>query len=66
MSNEPVIVIIEDDPNIADLVELYLRRDGYRPYQASTGIAHVIVNGQFALRDGEVVEESFPGRRILR
>ena len=23
MSDEPVIVIVEDDPNIADLVELY-------------------------------------------
>jgi DNA-binding response OmpR family regulator len=33
------IVLIEDDPNIADLVDLYLRNDGYRVYQAANGEA---------------------------
>jgi DNA-binding response OmpR family regulator len=36
---ETVIVVVEDDPNIADLVELYLRRDGYRVHQAADGTA---------------------------
>ena len=31
------IVVVEDDPNIADLVDLYLRRDGFRVIQAATG-----------------------------
>ena len=33
----PVVVVVEDDPNIADLVDLYLRRDGFRVYQAADG-----------------------------
>ena len=38
MATEPgTIVVIEDDPNIADLVEMYLRRDGFRVIQATTG-----------------------------
>ena len=37
MTDETVVVIVEDDANIADLIELYLRRDGFRPYQAETG-----------------------------
>ena len=34
---EPVVLVVEDDTAIADLVELYLRRDGYRVYQAANG-----------------------------
>jgi len=33
------IVVIEDDPNIADLVDMYLRREGYRPILAPDGRA---------------------------
>jgi DNA-binding response OmpR family regulator len=31
------IVVVEDDTNIADLVDLYLRREGFRVIQAGTG-----------------------------
>jgi len=34
---EPVVMIVEDDPNIADLVDLYLRNDGCDVFQASNG-----------------------------
>jgi DNA-binding response OmpR family regulator len=33
------IVVVEDDPNISDLVDLYLRRDGFRVIQAADGEA---------------------------
>jgi len=38
-ADSPAVVLIEDDPNIADLVDLYLRNDGYRVYQAANGEA---------------------------
>ena len=31
------MVLVEDDPNIASLVDMYLRQDGYRVFQASDG-----------------------------
>ncbi|MGI8809664.1 MAG: response regulator transcription factor [Acidimicrobiales bacterium] len=34
---EATVVVVEDDPNIADLVELYLRQEGFRVVQAPTG-----------------------------
>ncbi len=36
------------------------------PYQASSGIEHVIVGGQIVIYDGELRGDSFPGRRVLR
>ncbi len=33
------IVVVDDEPNIADLVDLYLARDGYRVLKAPTGEA---------------------------
>jgi DNA-binding response OmpR family regulator len=33
------IVVVEDDPHIADLVDIYLRREGFRVIQAADGEA---------------------------
>ncbi len=35
--SEATIVVVEDDEHIADLVELYLRQEGFRVVQAPTG-----------------------------
>jgi DNA-binding response OmpR family regulator len=36
-TQQGTVVVIEDDPHIADLVDLYLRRDGYRVLLARDG-----------------------------
>jgi DNA-binding response OmpR family regulator len=36
-TEQGTIVVVEDDPNIADLVDMYLRREGFRVIQASDG-----------------------------
>ncbi|MFI5047705.1 MAG: response regulator, partial [Acidimicrobiia bacterium] len=40
------ILVVDDEPNIADLVDLYLAREGYRVLKAATGAA-----GLDAVRD---------------
>ena len=37
MSEPRTIVVVEDDRNIADLVEMYLRQEGFRVVQAEDG-----------------------------
>jgi DNA-binding response OmpR family regulator len=36
-TDQGTIVVVEDDTNIADLVDMYLRREGFRVVQAGTG-----------------------------
>ena len=45
-SDQGTIVVVEDDPNIADLVDLYLRREGYRVLQAGSGERGLELIGQ--------------------
>src|SRR4030088_2028724 len=35
--NERTVVVVEDDPSIADLIDLYLRRANFRVLHAGTG-----------------------------
>jgi len=36
------------------------------PYQRSAGIEYTLVNGEFVVRDHELVQGSYPGKRIQR
>ena len=51
---ERIIVVVEDDPNIADLLDMYLREAGFRVLQASAG-----------LRGLELIEQHRPALVVL-
>jgi DNA-binding response OmpR family regulator len=53
-SGERALVIVEDDPNIADLLDMYLREAGFRVLQAPTG-----------LRGLELIEQHRPVMVVL-
>ena len=60
MAREQTIVVVEDDPHIADLLDLYLRDAGYRVIQATDGEL-----GLAAIRDHQpvlaVLDVGLPG-----
>lgn len=82
MTHQPAMVLAAYSPAMANKGKLQVGADAditvfepasiidratfQEPYQASAGIAHVIVGGQLALRDGVVVENTYAGRRVLR
>jgi DNA-binding response OmpR family regulator len=61
-SDNGTVVVVEDDPHIADLVDLYLRREGYRVLLADDGEKGLEV---FTQADPWIVilDVGLPGRR---
>jgi DNA-binding response OmpR family regulator len=61
-SESGTVVVVEDDPHIADLVDLYLRREGYRVLLAGDGEKGLEV---FKQADPWIVilDVGLPGRR---
>ncbi len=46
MSGAGTIVVVEDDPNIADLLDMYLRQAGFRVLQAADGEKGLAIIGR--------------------
>ena len=49
---------------IFDPVTIQTNATYKQPYQGSTGIDFVIINGSFVIKDGKLQEHSFPGRLL--
>jgi len=54
------VLLVDDDPHILATNEAYLRRQGYRVYQAGSGEEALILAGTAAL-DGIVLDVDMPG-----
>jgi N-acyl-D-aspartate/D-glutamate deacylase len=52
------------DLTIFDPLTIIDRATYKNPYQPSKGIHHVIVNGSFVVRNAELIEDAFPGKRL--
>jgi N-acyl-D-aspartate/D-glutamate deacylase len=61
-----VAVGADADLTVFDANEIRDNATFREPFRQSSGIAHVIVGGTFVLRDGNIVEDVYPGRRVLR
>lgn len=56
---------MDADITVFDPATIKANTSYQRPYKASTGVAHVLVNGQFIVRDGVFQDAAKPGKRIL-
>ncbi|MDF1593247.1 MAG: hypothetical protein P1P89_17170 [Desulfobacterales bacterium] len=45
-SNKKTVLVIEDDPNTAALIALYLEREGFKPVTAVDGAEGLALAGQ--------------------
>ena len=55
---------MDADVTVFDPQRVIDRSTFREPYQASEGISHVIVGGQFAVRSGALSKDAFPGSRV--
>ncbi len=60
-TDQGTIVVVEDDANIADLVDMYLRREGFRVIQATDGEAGLVAIDRERPRLA-ILDVGLPGR----